>query len=293
LSIIINEIIDNYISKGINLKDLKFYFQKENGFKNLIKNINNHSIHLFKDNNEYNDYIKKLLIEIMNDKISYMKDNIKKFEYFNNLVDCKKCNFEFDYLKTPESGMGYVKCPSCNDTITQKDIKLENNSLIKFENYKPINEIHLPIFKIDEICNNIDKPQITHKRILAVYYKCNEKFIDLINEKTHYYKVNDMSGNIMGNNRVVFDAYIFSDNEIKQIGDNLVEYSVNEFMKLLPNELNIFGIELKPESFIDKEKIKEIFVAMFIDSEIIRVITEILNLNYKGKTTIFHIWSAN
>jgi hypothetical protein len=292
----INEIINSYLSKGSSLKDLKKYFLKTIAINDLINDINKESIHLFKDVDEYKEYIKKLINEIMSDRISNMKDNksTKKFEQFNNdIAKCKNCDFEFDYTKTPESGMVYVKCPNCDKPVTQKDIKNENISLIKFENFKSINEIHLPVFKIDEICNNIDKANVIHKRLLAVYYKCNEKFIDIINKDTHHFKVNDMSGNIMGNNRVVFDAFVYSDTEIKQISDNLVEYSVNEFMKLLPNELNIFGIELKPESFIDKEKIKEIFVAMFIEKEVIRVITEILNLDYKGKTTIFHIWSAN
>jgi len=37
-----------------------------------------------------------------------------------NLVTCKNCGKEFDYVSIPESGMGYVRCPSCNMTIDQE-----------------------------------------------------------------------------------------------------------------------------------------------------------------------------
>lgn len=37
-----------------------------------------------------------------------------------SLVTCKKCNKEIDYLKQPEAGMGYIKCPECGENIDQE-----------------------------------------------------------------------------------------------------------------------------------------------------------------------------
>jgi len=34
---------------------------------------------------------------------------------------CKKCNYIFNYDKTPEAGMGWVKCPKCGGPVTQAD----------------------------------------------------------------------------------------------------------------------------------------------------------------------------
>ena len=38
------------------------------------------------------------------------------------LVKCKKCGHEFDLLSIAESGMGYVKCPKCEEAVTQEDL---------------------------------------------------------------------------------------------------------------------------------------------------------------------------
>lgn len=35
-------------------------------------------------------------------------------------VTCDKCKTKFDYLSLPESGMGYVKCPTCGNAVTQE-----------------------------------------------------------------------------------------------------------------------------------------------------------------------------
>lgn len=39
------------------------------------------------------------------------------------MATCPGCSQKFDYNSIPESGMGYVKCPHCNEVVTQSDIK--------------------------------------------------------------------------------------------------------------------------------------------------------------------------
>jgi hypothetical protein len=36
------------------------------------------------------------------------------------LITCKKCQKQIDYLKQPEAGMGYIKCPECGTSINQE-----------------------------------------------------------------------------------------------------------------------------------------------------------------------------
>lgn len=38
------------------------------------------------------------------------------------IVKCPKCSNKFDYLSVSEAGMGYVKCPKCQEAVTQKDM---------------------------------------------------------------------------------------------------------------------------------------------------------------------------
>jgi hypothetical protein len=46
---------------------------------------------------------------------------IKTYEEKMN-IKCPSYGHIFNYLSTPESGMGYVKCPKCNKPVTQKNL---------------------------------------------------------------------------------------------------------------------------------------------------------------------------
>jgi hypothetical protein len=37
------------------------------------------------------------------------------------IAKCKKCGNEFEYLSVQEAGMGWVKCPKCEEAVTQED----------------------------------------------------------------------------------------------------------------------------------------------------------------------------
>jgi ssDNA-binding Zn-finger/Zn-ribbon topoisomerase 1 len=48
---------------------------------------------------------------------------IDKYEILDqNKAKCPSCGYLFDYLSVPEAGMGYVLCPKCKETVTQKNI---------------------------------------------------------------------------------------------------------------------------------------------------------------------------
>lgn len=52
-------------------------------------------------------------------KIKKYKD-LSKLEDFDTI--CPKCKHHIIYLDEPEAGMGYIKCPKCNNILTQKNI---------------------------------------------------------------------------------------------------------------------------------------------------------------------------
>ena len=41
---------------------------------------------------------------------------------YEEIAKCKKCGHEFNYLSVPEAGMGYAKCPKCEESVTQEDL---------------------------------------------------------------------------------------------------------------------------------------------------------------------------
>ena len=54
----------------------------------------------------------------INSSLEFMLANLE-----NDLVKCGNCGYEFDYLSISESGMGWVKCPKCEEAVTQESAK--------------------------------------------------------------------------------------------------------------------------------------------------------------------------
>lgn len=161
----------------------------------------------------------------------------------------------------------------------------------KFEKFK-LYEVNLPTMRLDEITDDVTQVNNnTLKRVLVSYYKTYDDYIDLIDKKNHLFKVHDMVGDIMNNNRVSFDVCIFEKQDLERIKINLIDFAIGEFHNELPNSLNIFGIDMKPSSFINKEELKTVFDGVFTPEEIINVITSILGYNYDGQFNDFFIWS--
>ncbi|NPV13238.1 MAG: hypothetical protein HPY57_15875 [Ignavibacteria bacterium] len=164
----------------------------------------------------------------------------------------------------------------------------------KFENFsQKLYEIKLPVIKLDEIIDDVTViTNDTLKRVLASYYKTYDDYIDVTDKKKHLFKIHDMVGDILNNNRVSFDVCIFDKQDIDRIKINLVDYAIGEFHKELPNSLNIFGIDVKPSSFINKEELKVVFEEAFILQEIINIISNILGWKFEGQFNEFYIWSS-
>ena len=48
---------------------------------------------------------------------------------------------------------------------------------------------------------------------------------------------------------------------------------------------------MKPSSFVNKEELKTVFDGIFINEEIVKIITGILGYNFDGQFNDFFIWS--
>ena len=177
-----------------------------------------------------------------------------------------------------------------NKMKNMKNIQHINNF---FEsNIQKLYEVNLPVMKIEEILDDVTQVNNdTLKRVLVSYFKVYDDYIDLTDKKKHLFKIHDMSGDIMNNNRVSFDVCIFEKQDLTQIKENLVDFAVGEFHSELPNTLNIFGIDMKPSSFINKEELKFVFEGIFVPEEIVKIISNILDYKYEGQFNDFFIFS--
>ena len=173
-----------------------------------------------------------------------------------------------------------------------EEIKNFETYFNNIENCVPINEIKLPILKIEEILNNVNSiNNDTYKRVLVSFYKTYSEYIDLVNKKIHAYKINDMSSDIMNSSRVVFDVVIFDINDIETIKKNIVNYAMSELYTTLPDTLDIFGIQIKPISFLNKEDLKEVFNQTITLEQTITIISNILNFKAEERFNDFFIFS--
>jgi hypothetical protein len=162
----------------------------------------------------------------------------------------------------------------------------------KFNNFKPLNEITLPTLKIDEILDDVPTSTSLMKNVLATYYKTYEEYIDIVDKNKHIYKIYDLSGEIMNNNRSYFNSCIFEKQDIHKIKQNIIDYSIGEFHYNLPNNLNIFGIDLKPSSFINKEDLKMSFDNTITIQDTLNIIGNILGYERMEQFNDFYIWTS-
>lgn len=184
-----------------------------------------------------------------------------------------------------------VELDKTKDKIMEK-VNIENFDKFFENKIQKIFEVNLPVMKMEEILDNVTQVNNdTLKRVLVTYFKTYDDYIDLSDKKKHIFKVHDMVGDIMNNNRISFDVCIFEKGDIDRIKENLVDFAVGEFYNSLPNSLNIFGIDMKPTSFINKEELKSVFEGIFVHEEIVKIITNILNYKFEKQFNDFFIWT--
>jgi hypothetical protein len=161
----------------------------------------------------------------------------------------------------------------------------------KFTEWNSLLEFQIPNVKLDEFFYNIKIAGPKYTKILIDYYKSYEQYIDLLDKKKHQYKINDLSGDILGTERVVFKCFIFDKEDIENIRENLVSFALADFYSNIPDSLNTFGIMLKPLSFIDKEALKYTFQQTITFDTTLNVISSLGEMTYENEFNGYYIWS--
>jgi hypothetical protein len=152
--------------------------------------------------------------------------------------------------------------------------------------------IVIPGIKVDEFIIDIEKSNDSYKTILANYYNTFENYIDIVDNEKHIFKINDLTCDILNNNRVSFSVMVFEDNQLDgKIKENITLLSMQEFYSNIPNMINIYGIDIKPISFINKEDLEYTFNEAITKQETIRIITQSSGYKYDGEKDGYYIWS--
>lgn len=152
--------------------------------------------------------------------------------------------------------------------------------------------IIIPGIKIDEFITDIAKADNGYKNVLASFYNTHEDYIDIEDAEKHIFKINDLTGDILNNNRVAFNVMVFEENQLEEkIKENITLLSMQEFYSNLPNMINIYGIDIKPISFINKEDLEYTIENAITIQETIRIISQSSGYQYEGEKDGYHIWS--
>lgn len=164
-------------------------------------------------------------------------------------------------------------------------------NITKFTEWSSLNEFQIPNVKLDEFFYNIKLASKKYTKMLVDYYKSYEQYIDLVDKKKHSYKINDLSGDILGTERVVFKCSIFDKEDVENIRENLVSYAMSDFYSNIPDSLNVFGIDVKPLSFIDKDAVKYTFQQTITFDTTLNVISTLGEMTYENEFNGYYIWS--
>lgn len=167
----------------------------------------------------------------------------------------------------------------------------ENFNIQKFTEWSPLHEFQIPNVKLDEFFYNIKTAGNKYLNVLVEYYKTYDQYVDLMDKRKHLFKVNDMSGDILGSERVVFKCYIFDKEDIENIRENIVTFALSEFYSDIPDSLNVFGISMRPLSFIDKDSVKFSFQQTITFDTTLNVISTLSEMKYEGEYNGYYIWT--
>lgn len=168
----------------------------------------------------------------------------------------------------------------------------ETYDIINFTKWNNIREFKIPNVRLEDFLYNTKNAGPKSTKIIAQYYKAHEDYVDLVDKKKHLYNVSDLTGDILGNERVKFKCMIFDKEDIEKIQENFVDYAYSDFWKEIPEMLNIFGISISPRSYFKKDDVKFTFKETITFDTVLNVVGELSEMIFEGEVQGFYIWST-
>ena len=164
--------------------------------------------------------------------------------------------------------------------------------LRNFDEYFKLNEnLKLTDVELKDFIYDLHSADEDYTDILSKFFNLNKTYIEIEDAKNHLVKLNDIEGDILNNNRVIFKAIIFSEYDLSVIKNNIVKWCINKYYDSLPEVIEVLGIKLGPISFINKEQLKYTLDNNITQDSAIKTISELSGFNYNGINNGYFIWS--
>lgn len=168
------------------------------------------------------------------------------------------------------------------DVILDRE-HMENDGVITFENFNYFQSDEFRINSLREcLYKGIDKSTLDQEKILADYFDTNLGSISIIDSDKHYFSVEEWDGE---RKKVV----IFSEEEIEVITENIIQYIMSETSRIT---IDVAGINLKVEKFLDKHLIKQEIIFQMDKNHITEKISECLGENWSFESVFssHYLW---
>lgn len=226
---------------------------------------------------ELNNYYKEInsLVDEYVDKWKIRPSQLKRYfkpgsENFNRLIERSGIS---NY-----KGIKQILIDVLDDRLAE-----EQDGVITFEYFKLYESSEYKYSSVKEcLYRGINRADITMEKSLADYFDTNLGDIDIIDSEKHVFSINDWQGD---NLKVI----IYSSDEVETIVDNLVDFILED---LVNKKIEIISnISINVSSLISGDSVKD-EIRKKIDSEKIRLITDIIgnDFRYKTKSGNFHLW---
>jgi len=225
-----------------------------------------------------------------------MESYSSKGEYVEHLQDIVDDQERFGYILNkylvdidPE-----IRIANAVNTLSDHNQKLliaelerelnVNKGVMKFEKFRILESNDNGGIR-NIIYSNIGDTNIQYDKILADFYHTSLGHIEEISKDLHSYKVTGISSDD--------NVIIFSDDDLKIITNNLIEYCHNKAMEetlLIDN----ISVEIFVKDVMDHDKFKTHLASKFDTNHVISIMSEILdfdNYTYEDNHKGFYIWS--
>ena len=161
----------------------------------------------------------------------------------------------------------------------------------KFTEYANINEnFYIPNIKLDVFLNDVEYANDKHILAITSKYNTYKQFVAIENKKLHSFKVNDVTGDLLNNNRVIMNVQCFHSYEVDKIRDNIVAYCISNFYSELPQQITVFGVTASPVNLIDKDNLKKLFNDRITKELAIKIISVVSGYAYDGIQNEYFLW---
>jgi hypothetical protein len=127
---------------------------------------------------------------------------------------------------------------------------------------------------------NIEGPTLEYEKVLADLYDTNLSNIDILDKNRFLFEITDWN--------TKFKSVIYHNDDLDIIYNNLIDYSFNKIGK---QTVNVLNNEIELKNIIDKEKFIEKMGALFSKDDILKIISDSIELKFYKEHNGYYIWS--